>query len=143
MEADLKKRNILKMLFIKWFLNPFLSSRKNKMLGNLYEEDSDNGYSEDEILIQNIKDAKNEWLNADMNFQYVSEDEFIEYYTYKLKAAQIKYEFFLRKAKEKGIKVNLGTSIIGREADANANKNVDINSSTYINSNSNTNITTK
>ncbi|HOJ10861.1 MAG TPA: YaaL family protein, partial [Clostridiales bacterium] len=66
---------------------------------------------EDYILIQNIKDAKNEWLNADLNLQYVNETEFVEYYIYKLKAAQIKYEFFLKKAKERGLKIRIDTGI--------------------------------
>ena len=64
------------------------------MQEDLINTERNKEFSEEEILIQSLKDAKNEWLNADRNFQYVSEDEFVEYYTYKLKAAQIKYEFF-------------------------------------------------
>lgn len=70
-----------------------------------------------QILIENIKAAKTEWLNASINFQYVSENEFVEYYTYTLKAAQIKYEFFLREAKKKGLKVNSDTCILNGNND--------------------------
>ncbi|NLC68990.1 MAG: YaaL family protein [Clostridiaceae bacterium] len=63
---------------------------------------------EDDMLIENIRSARNEWLNANSNLQHVCENEIIDYYTYLLKAAQVKYEYFLKKAKEKGVKLKLG-----------------------------------
>jgi hypothetical protein len=61
--------------------------------------------TEEEDLISNIRTAKKEWANAVANFDYVSEEEIIDYYTYKIKACQIRYEYYLKKAKEKGIRV--------------------------------------
>lgn len=58
---------------------------------------------DDYKLIEDINNAKNEWLEANSNLQYVSEHEIIDYYIYILKAAQIKYDYYLKKAKEKGL----------------------------------------
>ena len=84
----------------------FLNSRKNintkNMLSYNYITEEDNA------LIEDIRSARNEWLNADSNLQYVCENEIIDYYTYMLKAAQIKYEYFLKKAKERGLKLKQG-----------------------------------
>jgi hypothetical protein len=63
---------------------------------------------EDNTLIEDIRSARNEWLNADSNLQHVCESEIIDYYTYMLKAAQIKYEYFLKKAKERGVRLKQG-----------------------------------
>lgn len=56
----------------------------------------------DDELLENIRSAKKEWLDANMNFEYVDDQEIIDYYTYKIMASQVRYEYFIRKAKEKG-----------------------------------------
>jgi hypothetical protein len=66
---------------------------------------------DDYMLIEDIKKAKNEWLEANAKFQYVCENEIVDYYTYVLKAAQIKYEYYLKKAKERGIKSEIDYKI--------------------------------
>lgn len=145
METNRIKNSIFEKLCKKGFVVLSKLFKKNKMQEDLINTERNKEFSEEEILIQSLKDAKNEWLNADRNFQYVSEDEFVEYYTYKLKAAQIKYEFFLRKVKEKGIRINIGSGIIEKNAHNNEigkkiNTNDELNA--YINSGStNTNTT--
>lgn len=57
-------------------------------------------------IIDNIKDARKEWLNANMHFEYAFEEELVDYYTYKIKASQVRYEYFLKKAKEMGLKTD-------------------------------------
>jgi len=145
MEPNQMKKNIFKTLFKKGHENLSRLVKKNKVQEDLIDTESNKECTEEEMLIQSLKEAKNEWLNADMNFQYVSEDEFIEYYTYKLKAAQIKYEFFLRKAKEKGLKLNIGSDIVENNTHSKAGKNAGINENpnTYISNSSgiNTSIT--
>mgnify|MGYP000900370888 FL=1 len=111
MEIYPMKNNNLKTLFKKKFVNPF-PFLKRVIPEKSINPDCIKDINEDQMLIENIESAKNEWINADLNFQYVSENEFVEYYTYKLKAAQIRYEFFLKKAKEKGLKVNIGNCTI-------------------------------
>jgi hypothetical protein len=85
------------------FLNKlfrFFSMReKSELLElNITEEEKD--------IIENIKSAKSEWINANINFDYADDQELVDYYTYKIKACQVRYEYYLKKAKEKGIKLD-------------------------------------
>lgn len=78
-------------------------------INSLLKEKSETIYTyntgENEDLIENINDAKKEWLSARNNFEQAVESEIIDYYIYKIKAYQIRYEYLLKKAKEKGISV--------------------------------------
>lgn len=56
-------------------------------------------------LLQSIKDARMEWLNANINFEQAVDSDMIDYYTYKIKACEVRYQYLLKEAKEKGIKV--------------------------------------
>lgn len=56
-------------------------------------------------LIENIKNARRDWICANSNFNYAYDSETIDYYTYMIKACQVRYEYLIRKAKEKGIKI--------------------------------------
>jgi hypothetical protein len=58
---------------------------------------------EDAELLKCIRDAKAEWLSTSANFEYAGNQEIIDYYTYKLKACEIRYEYYLKKAKERGL----------------------------------------
>ena len=55
-------------------------------------------------LLADIKEAKNEWINAHSELDYTNEKEIIDYNIYKIKACQSKYEYLIRKAKERGLK---------------------------------------
>ncbi len=56
-------------------------------------------------LIESISIAKNEWINANDGFDYAVEGDMIDYYTYRIKAYQAQYEYLIKIAKEKGIKL--------------------------------------
>lgn len=56
-------------------------------------------------LLDNLKKARNEWVMATTNYEFAHEDELIDYYAYLIKASQIKYDYLLKKVKEKGFKV--------------------------------------
>jgi len=58
-------------------------------------------------LIFSLKNAKKEWMDANMCFEYAEAQELVDYYTYKIKACQVRYEYYLKAAKEKGIKVEV------------------------------------
>lgn len=58
---------------------------------------------ETQDMLEHIKNARTEWLHACMDFEYVDDQDIIDYYTYKIKACQIRYEYFLKKAKLKGL----------------------------------------
>jgi hypothetical protein len=89
-ELRIKKRNPLHGLF--------------KLLGVMGKEvvmtDDLQG---DEELIKCLREAKAEWLNTSANFEQADNREIIDYYTYKLKACEIRYEYYLKKAKERGL----------------------------------------
>lgn len=56
-------------------------------------------------LMESIRSARDEWMSANNNFEYADEQGLIDYYIYVIKASEVKYEHFLKKAKEKGVKV--------------------------------------
>ena len=58
-------------------------------------------------LLEDIRNARKEWDNAVLNFEYAGDQETIDYYTYKIKACLVRYEHLLKQAKEKGLKVEL------------------------------------
>lgn len=51
-------------------------------------------------LTDNIQDAYTEWKNAMANFETAEGKEMVDYYAYKIKASEIRYDYLLRKAKE-------------------------------------------
>lgn len=59
--------------------------------------------SETEELMKTIIDARNEWLDAVSSFEYACEEELVDYYTYKMKACEARYTYFIKLAKDKGI----------------------------------------
>lgn len=50
-------------------------------------------------LYNTIHDAYMEWQNALANFEGADCKDMVDYYSYRIKASQIRYEYFLRKAK--------------------------------------------
>lgn len=62
--------------------------------------------SEDAEIIECLKKARNDWTNACKDFEYAEDQDLIDYHTYRIKAYQLRYEYFLKKAKEKGLKSN-------------------------------------
>lgn len=54
-------------------------------------------------LIKNLKNAQSEFETAIINYEFAKEPELVDYYTYKIKATQTRYQYLLKKAKEKGL----------------------------------------
>ena len=54
-------------------------------------------------LLQSIRDVYDEWVNANRNFEYAEDEASVDYYTYRIKACEVRYDYFLKKAKQKGI----------------------------------------
>lgn len=75
-----------------------LSSRRDIVKTNKKNKE------EVEELVENLKKTRNEWVTATMNYEFAQEDELIDYYIYLMKAAQLKYDYLLKKAKERGVK---------------------------------------
>lgn len=56
-------------------------------------------------LIESITIAKNKWLKANNDFDYAVDGDMVDYYTYKIKAYQAQYEYLIKIAKDKGVKL--------------------------------------
>ncbi|MBP3285197.1 MAG: DUF2508 family protein [Clostridia bacterium] len=54
-------------------------------------------------LIKNLKNAQNEFETAVNNYEFANDPELVDYYTYNIKATQTRYQYLLKKAKEKGL----------------------------------------
>lgn len=51
-------------------------------------------------LTEVIDEAYNEWQNALANYETAENKELIDYYAYRIKASEIRYDYFLKLAKE-------------------------------------------
>jgi len=103
--SNLAKIQLSRLLNRKIFLNSKNNIAIKNRINQYYITDDD--YE----LINDIKNARNEWLEADTKFQYVCENEIVDYYIYVIKAAQIKYEYYLKKAKERGLRSKIDYKI--------------------------------
>lgn len=54
-------------------------------------------------LLNLLKDTKNAWRTSISNYEFMTENELIDYYTYQIKAYELRFEYLLKKAKQKGI----------------------------------------
>ena len=86
-------------LFMKFIKSLLETITKNKNEIDFYQ-----CFDDREELLKGIKDAKDEWEEAILNFEHADNNDIVDYYTYKIKACQIKYNFLIKKAKEKEIK---------------------------------------
>ena len=59
--------------------------------------------SDTQELVKNLKIAQIEFETAVNNYEFANDPELVDYYTYNIKATQTKYQYLLRKAKEKGL----------------------------------------
>ncbi len=64
---------------------------------------------ENKRLLESLYNAKLEWTTALDNFQLADSKDMVDYYTYKITACQIKYNYLLKQAKEKGLNLKLIT----------------------------------
>ena len=57
-----------------------------------------------EELINCLRLAQDELNEEIRNYELAIENEYIDYYSYRIKAAQTKYQYLLRMAKKEGIR---------------------------------------
>jgi hypothetical protein len=62
------------------------------------------------VLLKNIAQAKQDWLSAASNFEQADDSDLIDYYIYKMKACQVRYNYLLKKAKAIGLKQDIHCS---------------------------------
>lgn len=59
--------------------------------------------AEEQELIMAALEARDEWIETSRNFDYVQDDMLIDYYTYRMKASEARYAYFIKLVKEKGL----------------------------------------
>ena len=85
-------------------INQFLNKLKNNFAAN--------EISEDEKFLEQLNQAHEEWQNAELYFQSVTEPDLIDYAIYKMEASRTKYFYLLKQAREMGIKAeNVSNSL--------------------------------
>jgi hypothetical protein len=60
--------------------------------------------SEEKQLMEAVKNAKIEYIEAIKGFEEVTDQLLVDYYIYKIQACQSRYQFYLQKVKEHGLK---------------------------------------
>ncbi|MCT4597604.1 MAG: YaaL family protein [Vallitalea sp.] len=65
-----------------------------------FETTKSNNESQEEILLKNIKIAKQALDNAYNNFDVVTDPDLIDSCIYEVKAIQMKYQYLINQAKE-------------------------------------------
>lgn len=78
----------------KSILSYICKSRKNKNNNN------------NNKLLQEIYEAKLQWESTREYFNYVSDPKLVEYAIYSEKAARMKYDYLIKKARDKDLKAN-------------------------------------
>ena len=56
------------------------------------------------VCLRAIQQARQEWLNSVSNFEQAENEDMVDYYIYKMKACQVRYNYLLKKAKEMGLR---------------------------------------
>lgn len=79
----------------------------------IFEKNNENK-ADTEELMENLIKARNELIIATTNYEFAKDNDLIDYYAYLIKAAQIKYDYLLKKVKEKEME-------LGREFSINSN----------------------
>ena len=62
-----------------------------------------NSKNDKDEIVDILKKAQVDLDIAMNNYEFADEPALVDYYTYNIKAAQMKYEYLLKKAKEKGM----------------------------------------
>lgn len=81
-----------------------LNTLNGRITNKLTQKDIENFDNED--LIESIRLARMEWLDATRNFDFAQDEEIIDYYTYQIKASETRYQYLLKLARKKGLKTS-------------------------------------
>lgn len=62
------------------------------------------GKTEEEKVLENLKEARDEWKSKEIYFETVTDPDLVDHAIYELKASKIKYAYLLKKVKENNIR---------------------------------------
>ena len=77
-------------------VNMLTLGKTKKKLAETKEDEFENNY-----ILKTLMETKNEWEHVSNLFSSAYEEELVDYCTYKLMALEVKYKYYLQKAKEK------------------------------------------
>ena len=82
-----------------------IEKKDNNIFDYFLEKFSKTKYQdlETEELVKSLKIAQIEFETAINNYEFANDPELVDYYTYNIKATQTKYQYLLKKVKEKGL----------------------------------------
>ena len=83
--------------FLQDFVNNVFLQNKPPVDANTLDADSQD-------LLRQLELARREMEIADLNYEFANEDDLVDYYIYQMKAAEIKYQYLLKQARDKGIR---------------------------------------
>jgi hypothetical protein len=86
-----------------------MSGEKSKWEKWLFWAKEPNSYemSEEDQFLQELDKAHQDWMLAHQRLDMLSSPELIDHAIYVLEAAEKKFSFYLRKAREKGIRIDI------------------------------------
>ncbi|EOD00575.1 DUF2508 family protein [Caldisalinibacter kiritimatiensis] len=74
----------------------FIVNIRNKIINQ--EKDTD--------LLNKLKEAHTEWVNAELYFKSVTDPDLIDYAVFNIEAARKKYIYLLKQARKEGLEIN-------------------------------------
>lgn len=83
-------------------ISEFISTLSHKIVSGSENEGGFSNLKQPELL-ETVEQARQEWLSAKAYFETVSEPELVDHSIYVLEAAERKYMYLLKKAREEGI----------------------------------------
>ncbi|MBP5426307.1 MAG: DUF2508 family protein [Clostridiales bacterium] len=87
---------------IKKYINNFLETCDRK-----FHKRNENEQEKLLDLVQNINSVMYEWKVAKNNFELANTKDSVDYYAYKIKAYEARYQELIKKAKKEGVKAPL------------------------------------
>lgn len=64
----------------------------------------ENMRTDEEKMLESIRQAHDDWRNAEAYFQMVTDPDLIDYAIYRIDAAKIKYMYLMKLAREMGLR---------------------------------------
>jgi hypothetical protein len=100
--------SILRTIDFKNIKNFFQTSLKEFMKSKLENKRvRDDNLDDVDDLINLLRKTKSQWSNSIINYEYMTEEEMIDYYAYQIKAQELRFKYLLKKAKEQGVKAKI------------------------------------
>jgi hypothetical protein len=100
--------SILKTVDVKSIKNFLVQSLKEAIhLKKTRKKENEECLDETQELINLLRNTKSQWRDSISNYEYVTDEELVDYYTYQIKAQEMRFKYLLKKAKAQGIRAKI------------------------------------